>query len=329
MATTLAFTSLVLAGLVFLIRFLIAMHQEPRHPTNTAELRVLDWSAGEIRIERPSPGVLHTLQQHQRYKRMKDSGSRRRPTSPLNIRLLMWVAAVLLGCVTASVAQETVYNVPNGDVLDRGKVYFEFDATYMPRTAARTYTPRIVVGVGHRVEIGLNLNGLSAPGDPQATPTPTIKWKAYDGGTNGWAFLIGDDLFIPVQNRTYRAGNYAYAESTKTWRAKTRATFGAYAFTKNVVASGNRAGGQFAIEQPITSRLTLAADWYTGDQALGYVTPGIIFKATSQLTLYGTYQIGNRRAAAGNHQMLVELGWNFNKRTAPQATCGRIKPLIY
>jgi hypothetical protein len=230
-------------------------------------------------------------------------------------RFLRLAIAAFGACVlysAAANAQQTVFNVPSGDVLDRGKAYFELDATYMPRIAVRSFTPRIVVGVGHRVEIGLNLNGLSAPGDPQATPTPTIKWKAYDGGTNGWAFLIGDDLFIlPVQSRSYRAGNYTYAEFTKTWRTKTRATFGAYAFTKHVVASGNRAGGQFAIEQRMTSRLTLAVDWYTSDQALGYVTPGIIFKATSQLTLYGTYQIGNRRASVGNHQMLIEFGWNF------------------
>jgi hypothetical protein len=78
-----------------------------------------------------------------------------------------------------------------------------------------------------------------------------------------------------------------------------------------VVASGNRAGGQFAIEQPMASRLALAADWYTGYQALGYVTPGIIFKGTSHLTLYGSYQIGKGGVSVGNHQMLVELGWNF------------------
>ncbi|MGE5082106.1 MAG: hypothetical protein ACM3ND_04290, partial [Acidobacteriota bacterium] len=76
-------------------------------------------------------------------------------------------------------------------------------------------------------------------------------------------------------------------------------------------ASGNGVGGQFAIEQPMTGRFTLAADWYTGDQALGYVTPGIIFKMTAQPTLYGTFQVGNRRALAGNHQMLVEFGRNF------------------
>lgn len=209
-------------------------------------------------------------------------------------------------------SQETVFNVPNGDILDRGKVYFEFDATYMPRTAVRSFTPRMVAGVGQRVEIGLNVNGLSAPAEPQATLTPTMKWKAYEGRENGWAFLIGDDLFIPVQNRIYEAGNYTYAEFTRTWRTKTRATFGGYVFTRHVVAFGNRAGGQFAMEQTVTHRLTLAADWYTGDQALGYVTLGLIFKATSKLTLYGTYQIGNRGASEGNHQALVEIGWNFN-----------------
>jgi hypothetical protein len=188
----------------------------------------------------------------------------------------------------------------------------ELDGTYMPQTAVRSFTPRFVVGAGRRVEIGLNVNGLSAPGIPQATPTPTVKWKAYDGGENGWAFLVGDDLFIPAQNRTYRAGNYAYAELVKSWRTKTRATFGGYAFTEHVVASGNRAGGQFAIEQTLNDRFSLAADWYTGDHALGYVSPGVIFKVTPKLTFYGAYQIGNRGASAGNHQMLVELGWNIN-----------------
>jgi hypothetical protein len=219
---------------------------------------------------------------------------------------------VLLLSAVCAQAQETVFNVQNGDVLDRGKLYFELDAAYMPRTAVRSFTPRIVAGVGRRVEIGLNVNGLSVPGNPQAALAPTIKWKAYDGRENGWAFLIGDDVFLPVQNSTYRAGNYTYAEFTKTWRTKTRATFGGYVFTKHVIASGNRVGGQFAIEQTVTNRLTVAADWYTGDEALGYVTPGLIFKATSKLTLYGAYEIGNRGVSAGNHQAVVEIGWNFN-----------------
>ena len=221
-------------------------------------------------------------------------------------------AAGALLLAGAANAQETVFNVPSGDILERGKAYFEFDATYMPSTTVSGLTPRVVFGVGHRVEVGLNINGISTPGMVQTTLTPTFKWKAYDGGNNGWAFLVGDNVFVPEQNRSYTAGNYSYAEFAKTWSTRTRATFGAYLFTPQVVAAGNRAGGQFAIEQPVTNRLTVAADWYTGDHALGYVTPGIILKATSKLTLYGSYQVGNHETANGNHQMLVELGWNLN-----------------
>jgi hypothetical protein len=132
------------------------------------------------------------------------------------------------------------------------------------------------------------------------------------GEKNGWAFLVGDDIFAPLQNRAYAAGNYAYAEFTKTWRTKTRVSSGAYDFTANVVGAGNRAGGQLSIEQPFAKNFVLAADWYTGEHALGYFTPGAIVKLTSKLTLYGAYQVGNHGATVGNHQALVELGWNFN-----------------
>jgi len=74
-----------------------------------------------------------------------------------------------------ALSQHTVFHVPSGDVLDRGKVYFEFDATYMPRSAVRTFTPRIVVGLDRQIAIGLNMNGLSAPEKPQAPLTPTIQ----------------------------------------------------------------------------------------------------------------------------------------------------------
>lgn len=225
-------------------------------------------------------------------------------------------SAVLLVCVLAccvgAFAQETIFNVPSGDVLDRGKVYGELDVTYTPTNASKGFGPRIVVGIGHRVEVGLNVNGIAVPGAVQTTPTPTIKWKAYDGGDNGWVFLVGDDVFFPAQNRAYDVGNYVYALFAKTWNKTTRVTFGAYDCSRHVVATGNRAGGQFAIEQPVSKKLTLAADWFTGHHALGFVTPGVIVKVTPKFTWYGSYQIGNSGVTAGNHQFLMELGWNFN-----------------
>ena len=228
------------------------------------------------------------------------------------MRLLTAVFLFLIALTSSVAAQETVFNVPSGDVLDRGKVYGEFDYTYRYSDSLQTFTPRVVVGVGKRIEIGLNINGVATHVASQTTITSTVKWKAYDGGENGWSFHVGDNLFIPVQNRTYDAGTWVYAEFVKSWKTKTRATFGGYYTSRNVFAPFQRAGGQFAIEQTLTKGVALAADWFTGSSSVGYVTPGLIVKLSPKLTWYVTYQLGNTGIASGNHQVLTELGWNWN-----------------
>lgn len=59
--------------------------------------------------------------------------------------------------------QETVFDVPSADVLDAGKVYGELDGTVRVVNPLATFTPRVVVGVGHGLEVGANFDGLSAP----------------------------------------------------------------------------------------------------------------------------------------------------------------------
>ena len=208
-------------------------------------------------------------------------------------------------------AQETVFDVPSADFLDRGKVYGELDGTALAIGPLFTYTPRIVLGVGHHIELGANFNGLSSPTLGQLDISPTIKWQLWSR-PSGWAFYVGDDVFFPVRQRSYNAGNYFYASFAKQWKHGTRIGFGAYDFTRHVVAPANRAGGQFTLEQQLTKRLTIAAEWYTGNHSAGYVNPGAIFKVTSKLTAYAAYQIGNANVTNGNHQFLWELGYNFN-----------------
>ena len=217
-------------------------------------------------------------------------------------------------------AQQTIFNVPTTDVLDRGKVYVELDVAFkisndpanlLPRFSS--FVPRIVIGAGARVEVGLNLTGNINPGPDSTTLVPAIKYKAYDGGDNGWAIVLGDNVFIPLRNKSYNIGNYFYAQASKTFSTKTRVTLGGYHFSDNVVATdAQRAGGQFGFEQPITPNFGLAADWYTGKHASGYFTPGVIFKPHKKVTAYAGYSLGNSNLSKGNHFLLLELGYNFN-----------------
>jgi hypothetical protein len=211
-----------------------------------------------------------------------------------------------------AIGQETVFDVPSPDILDKGKVYGELDGTARPVDPVYTFEPRVVVGLGQRIEVGLNFIGLSEPSSGQVIFAPTVKWRPWDGGKSGWSFFLGDDVFFPARKEDYSAGNYFYAEFAKVFGGGTRIGFGGYEFTKDVVAPAQRAGGQFTFEQPINKRLTVAAEWYTGNQAVGYVNSGVVVKATSKVTLYGCYQIGNAGVTNGNHQFLWEVGYNFN-----------------
>jgi hypothetical protein len=233
------------------------------------------------------------------------------------IGLGIWVLLIATVSIKAQ-GQQTIFNVPTTDVLDKGKLYFELDISAKPNDSAAvnkfsSLVPRLVVGTGHHIEAGVNILGNIQPGRDSTTISPTIKWKVYDGGNNGWAAVIGDNLFIPVRNRAYTVGTYTYAMTQKTFTKSSRVGFGGYFFSKDVVAANaNRAGGQFTFERPLNKKVTLAADWFTGKHGAGYFSPGVIFKVGSKLTGYASYSIGNQNASRGNHYFLLEFGYNFN-----------------
>jgi hypothetical protein len=210
-------------------------------------------------------------------------------------------------------AQQTIFNVPTTDVLDRGKVYVELDAAFKPTDPKfSSFVPRIVVGTGGSVEIGLNVTGNIQPGADSTALVPTVKWKFYQGENNGVALIAGSNIYIPVRNRAYNIGSYSYVAGSKTIN-KTRLTAGGYVASNNVFApNAVRSGGQFGIEQTVNDKFSVAADWITGKHASGYFTPGVIYKPHPKVTTYWSYSIGNTGASNGNHFFLFELGYNIN-----------------
>lgn len=225
---------------------------------------------------------------------------------------------MLCGALTVADGQQTVFNVPTTDVLDKSKVYFELDISAKPNDSDAlnkfsSFVPRFVVGTGGRVEVGLNITGNIQPGPDSTTLVPAVKWRVYDGGDNGWAIAVGNHLFIPVRNKSYKVGNHSYVMVQKTFKTRTRVGFGSGVFTRHVVApDAVRGVGQFTFEQPITEKFSVGSDWYTGKHANGYWTSGGYYKLTKKLTSYAAYSIGNANALKSNHNLYFELGYNFN-----------------
>lgn len=225
------------------------------------------------------------------------------------------IFTILVLAISAK-AQQTIFNVPTTDVMDKGKVYVELDASFKTNDQPAlqkfsSFVPRVVVGVGNNVEVGLNVTGNIQPGADSTTLVPTVKWKFYQNEKKGLAFIGGTNVYLPVRNRAYNIGTYSYLATSKTIK-KTRLTAGGYVASKNVFApNAVRSGGQFGVEQTLNSKVSLAADWITGKHASGYFTPGVIYKPHPKITTYWTYSIGNANARQGNHYFLLELGYNF------------------
>lgn len=267
--------------------------------------------------------LLHD-QQQARFRQRRHEPARAQDSSARNghARTMTLGFAVLgllsCGALIPARAQQTVFNVPTTDVLDKDKVYFELDISAKPNDSAAvprfsSFVPRLVAGAGGRVEIGLNVAGNVQPGADTTTLVPAVKWKVYDGKSNGRAVALGNNLFIPVRNKAYDLGTYAYVMAQQTFKTNTRVGAGGYFFSKNVVApDANRAGGQFTFEQPVTKKLNINADWFTGRHANGLFAFGVAYKLTNKLTGVAAYSIGNANASKGNHFLYFEVGYNFN-----------------
>ena len=222
------------------------------------------------------------------------------------------VAAVatmaLAASAVPSLAQQTLFNVPSADVLDKGKVYLEDDTLWRPSDPDfAVFTMRGVYGFGSHVEGGVNFGGFVTPGRSTPGATLALKWQpvridgfAVTAGAHGLFFLRGSKDGDP-SGWFYAHGSYALPTDT-------RLTAGGWFATSGYAAPDKTGGGLFALEQKVNDHLTIAADWFTGHNAIGYFSPGII-SAWGPWTIYAAWSLKN--ADSKGNAALLELGFLF------------------
>lgn len=224
-----------------------------------------------------------------------------------------WVFAAVLATGLAAgprsaFAQQTIFNLPNADVLDKGKVYLEEDTLWRPSDPRFTaFTARGVYGLGSHVEAGVNFGGFLTPGRSVPTVVPNVKWQPWS--SDGWSVTAGAlGLFFlrGAQDGTPAALGYGHAAYKLP--TGTRLTAGGYWASSGYAASGVQKGLLAGFEQPILPGLTVAADWFSGKNGLGYFSPGII-ATTGPWALYAAWTFKNGDSKGNG--ALIELGVTF------------------
>ncbi|MFS8086226.1 MAG: hypothetical protein ACMG6H_11405, partial [Acidobacteriota bacterium] len=219
--------------------------------------------------------------------------------------IFLFPAVMFLGCVFSQStikAQTTLMNVPSTDVVAAKKVYVEMDFltnyAWQRQGSFQNYIPRAVVGVGHNLEAGVNVSytRISGEGSQPLEVQPNIKWQFYSNEGKGTAAAVGCVLYTPVTHRTgTNTLGQCYAVASKKLSGKygTRFTGGAYGLIGAGDDEKTKAGAIVGYEQPLTEKVLLIVDWFSGDNRFGYVSPGLSFTTSKKSALTTGYTIAN------------------------------------
>ncbi len=232
------------------------------------------------------------------------------------IILFAWFVSSLTG--GSAKAQSTIMNIPSTDVVAARKVYVEMDFltnyAWKREGSFQSYIPRAVVGVARNVEAGINVSFTHIDGEPgqPIEIQPNVKWQFYNNESNGTAASVGCILYAPIN---HRAGTdthgFCYVNGSKRFsgRLGPRITGGGYTLVSARKENGDRVGAMAAYEQPISKRVGLLVDWFSGANRFGYVSPGITIATPGKSALTTGYAFANH--GRGKNALFIYYGKQF------------------
>lgn len=233
------------------------------------------------------------------------------------IPVILWFLAILISLSDFAFAQQTVFNVPSADVTPKDKIFLLTESQFRAWEPGSNWvgTEYSAYGVGHNTELTMTLFNVGSPatenislgtGFKSAIPIPGLKDKFPK---REYKFTIGSEVLTSLQGQG--VGNWTYGHlSGRLPVTNTRLTAGLSYGTRQVFGVDNLAFIG-AVEQPVTKKLNVIMDWYSGTEHFaGFLIPGFSYALPKDTTIYVGYQIPNssRNGVSG---FVIELGKIF------------------
>jgi len=218
-------------------------------------------------------------------------------------------------------AQQTIFNVPNADVTPKGNFYTENEGQFKTWNSGQIYilTEYNNFGMGHNTDLEASVYNVQTRNN---SPTMGYGFKSYMPILNKkypereYKLTIGDQVLVSYSGTLKGTGNWSYTHlSGRVPIINARLTGGVYAGTKQYFGRG-AVGFLGGYEIPVTKRLKIIGDWYSGGNAQGFFIPG--FSYTFYLpdnpnlyfvgpsTLYVGYRIHNDKRS-GSSGIVIEI----------------------
>ncbi|HEX8289764.1 MAG TPA: hypothetical protein VF556_17415 [Pyrinomonadaceae bacterium] len=233
------------------------------------------------------------------------------------IKLGLFLALCLTISSASVFAQSTIFNAPSTDVSEKNRTYVEVDFIghfdKYKNGGFQTYGWRATRGVTKNIELGANLFYSRDGGDEiPFSVHPNAKWQVYKSERKKFAVSTGIIASVPL-NRA--AGSrptamfYSNVSKEISQLKNMRATFGGYKMLGTKEEDGDSAGVFVGVEQPLFKRVSFTGDWFSGNNDVGYATPGLSFVTGKNQILGVGYSFGNN--GRGNNAFTTFYGITF------------------
>lgn len=205
-----------------------------------------------------------------------------------------------------SFAQQTLFNVPSADVLEKSQIFLQHESQFSGDFGL--FTNYASLGIGKYTELDLALFGIGTKKVRNETLGIGFKTALPIHKESETKVTFGN--IIPVSLRGGGVGGYFYSHlSTRLQNLKTRFTSGILTGTTTLF------GRDFicyigAIEQPINKKFGLQIEWHSGKHINGFLIPGFYLNLNKYATLWTGYQIPNNRAN-GDNGFVIEVSTIF------------------
>jgi len=222
------------------------------------------------------------------------------------------LAALLLSSAEAG-AQSLIVSVPSTDVTPAGKAMIAHESQVNAWSQPGVYWNSFTfgtVGVGHNIELAATLYGVSRPGSGNVALAVGYKHRIPLAPGSLWEPTVAVGQMIPLSLSGLGVGTWTYgAASLRLPGLKTRLTGGPSYGTRQIF--GRTAVSAFVgLEQPLSRRVSLIADWFSGRHDLGALVPGVQFNVSHALIIIGGFKIPSS-SRAGPPSALVEVTYEF------------------
>ena len=227
-----------------------------------------------------------------------------------------FVGTFLLFAAVSASAQTTQFNIPVADTLQKGSWGLEGDFITKPVKyrdgGYQTYGYRLAYGLNHKTEIGTNFYYTWDGEESTAQAEFSVKRNVYRNEKLGLTVSGGAVAFVPLRARNGEKSSvmvYSVAGKTVDRLNGMTLTGGAYHIFGGGEDFGDKTGAILGVYQPITKRVGFMADWYSGNNALGYASAGLNITVTKRQYLTTGYSFGN--SGRGNNAFAAYYGIIF------------------